>query len=191
MPDHNNPGTEHYDVIVTAEVREHHRWFLALGTLLAVLGIAAIVFPFAATLTVEVLIGSILVVSGAAGILHAFRAARWKGFMFALLGALLSLAIGLVLLLRPLVGILSLTLLIAAFLFAGGVFRVLLALRVRPLDYWGWLLASGVLAIALAVLILAQWPQAATWVIGLLVGIDLIFAGWTSIMLGMAARRPG
>lgn len=174
---------------VTAEVREHRNWFLGLGVLLVALGIAAIIFPVAATLAIEVVIGWILVISGLAGIVQAYRAARWKGFLFTLLGALLSLAIGTLLLLYPLTGAISLTLVIAAFFFAGGVFRVLLALQVRPLDHWGWTLASGILALAIAVLILVQWPEAAAWVIGLLVGVDLLFGGWTSILLALAARR--
>jgi uncharacterized membrane protein HdeD (DUF308 family) len=174
---------------VTAEVREHRNWFLGLGVLLVALGIAAIIFPVAATLAIEVVIGWILVISGVAGIVQAYRAARWKGYLFTLLGALLSLAIGALLLLYPLTGALSLTLVIAAFFFAGGVVRVLLALKVRPLDHWGWTLASGILALAIAVLILVQWPEAAAWVIGLLVGVDLLFGGWTSILLALAARR--
>lgn len=182
------PHPQH--TLVTAEVHEHRNWFLGLGILLVALGVGAIIFPFAATIAIEVLIGWTLVISGVAGIVHAYRAARWKGCLFALLGALFSLAIGALLLIYPLTGALTLTLLIAAFFLAGGVFRILLALKVRPLDHWDWMLASGILALAIAVLILAQWPEAAAWIIGLLVGVDLIFGGWTSIMLALAAREP-
>jgi uncharacterized membrane protein HdeD (DUF308 family) len=154
------------------------------------LGIAAIAFPFVATLAVELLIGWILAISGALGIVQAFRVAKWKGFLLSLLGALLSLGVGAVLLLYPFAGIVSLTLLIAALFLVGGAFRILLAFRVRPLDHWGWLLVSGILALVLAILILAQWPEAAAWVIGVLVGIDLIFSGWTLMLLAMAARQP-
>lgn len=174
---------------VNAEVKERCIWFLIVGIVMVVLGIAAIAFPFIATIGVELLIGWILVISGVVGIVHAFRSAKWKGFLFSLLGALLSLGVGIVLLLYPFKGILSLTLLIAAFFLAGGVFRILLALRLRPADHWAWLLASGILALVLAVLTLAQWPAAAAWMMGLLIGIDRIFAGWTSIMLAMAGPR--
>jgi uncharacterized membrane protein HdeD (DUF308 family) len=135
-------------------------------------------------------VGWILVLSGALGLVHAFRAAKWKGFLLSLLWALLSLGVGIALLVYPFTGMLSLTLLITVFFLAGGTLRIVQALRLRPADYWGWLLASGILALLLGGLILAQWPMAATWVIGVLVGIDLIFAGWTSALLGMAARRP-
>jgi uncharacterized membrane protein HdeD (DUF308 family) len=177
---------------VTTDVIKHRKGFLALGIVMLLLGIAAIAFPFFATLAVALLVGWILAISGAVGIVHAFGIKQWKGFLFALLGALLSLGIGMILLFYPLTGVLSLTLLIAAFFLASGVLRVLLALRLRPADHWGWLLTSGALAFLLGALILSQWPQASGWVIGVLVGIDLVFSGWVSIMLAMAARRrPG
>jgi uncharacterized membrane protein HdeD (DUF308 family) len=174
---------------ISTEVKGNRNWFLVLGVVTVLLGMAAIFFPFFASLAVELLIGWALVFSGVAGIVHAFRTSKWKGFVFSLLGALLSLGAGIVLLLYPLTGILSLTLFIAAFFLAGGVFRIILALRLRPFDHWGWLLFGGALDLVLAALILTQWPEAAAWIIGLLVGIDLIFAGWTMIMLAAAARR--
>ena len=79
----------------------------------------------------------------------------------------------------------------SALFFATGVVWVLLALRVRPNDQWGWIMASGVLALILSALILLAWPRAAGWIIGLLVGVDLIFAGWGAVALGLAARRAG
>ena len=176
---------------ITSEVREHRLWFLALGIAMVLLGIAAIAFPFMATLAVELLLGWILLANGALGIVHAFRASRWNGFMLAMLAALLSLGIGILLLLYPLTGILSLTLVIAVFFMAGGLFRILLAFRLRPLDHWGWLLVSGILSLLLAAIILTQWPTAAAWLLGLLVGIDLMFSGWTLLMLGIAAARSG
>ena len=116
---------------ITSEVREHRFWFLALGVAMVLPGIAAIAFPFMATLAVELLLGWILLANGVLEIVHAFRAARWKGFILAMMGALLSLGIG-ILLLYPLTGILSLTLVIAVFFKAGGLFRILLAFRLRP-----------------------------------------------------------
>lgn len=176
-------------VMLTPEVKQYRNWFLVLGIIMLVAGIAAIIFPYVASLAVELLLGWILVFSGAAGIVHAFRMAKWKGFMFSLLGALVSLGVGIVLLLYPLTGILTLTLLIAAFFLASGIFRIASAFRLRPFDHWGWLLTGGVLELVLAALIITQWPEAAAWVIGLLLGIDLVFTGWTMMMLAAAARR--
>ncbi|MGA9575164.1 MAG: HdeD family acid-resistance protein [Lysobacterales bacterium] len=184
-----NTMGENIHGVITDEVREHRNWFLVMGAVMVLLGLAAIVFPFIATLAVELSIGWILLISGAAGIAQAIRAARWKGFLFSLLSALLSLGIGVILLLYPLTGILSLTVLLATFFIIVGIFRILQAMSLRPHDHWGWLLTSGILALVLAALIIIQWPEAVAWVIGLLVGIDLIFNGWTLVMLANAARR--
>lgn len=175
--------------MVTMEVKEHYNWFFILGIVMLIVGTAAIIFPFFASLAVELLIGFALMLSGIAGIVHAFSTKKWKGFMFSLLGAVLSLGVGIVLLFYPLTGLLSLTILIAAFFFAGGMIRIILAFKLRPFDHWGWLLFSGILDLILATLIMTQWPETAALVIGLLVGIDLIFTGWIMLMLASAARR--
>lgn len=176
---------------VSEDVRQNRGWIMFFGVALAALGIAAIAFPFVATVTVELLVGWILAISGGLGLVNALRTPKWRGFTFSLLGAVLSLAIGLLLLAYPLTGILSLTLVMAAFFAAGGVLRVMLALKLRPLDNWGWLLASGLLALVVAALILVQWPVAAAWVIGLVVGIDLLAAGVILIVLARTARGGG
>jgi uncharacterized membrane protein HdeD (DUF308 family) len=175
-------------VDISEAVKTHSLWFLILGSLMLIMGTTAIVFPLFATLTLELFIGWVLVINGVAGIIHTFSIAKWKGFALSLLGALLSLGIGIIMLVYPLTGILSLTLLIAALFIVSGLFRMVLALQLRPLDHWGWILISGLLAFMLAILILLQWPEASGWILGLLVGIDLIFAGWTSIMLATASR---
>lgn len=186
-----NPAMKNPYASVTPEVSQHRRGFLVVGILMIVLGTAAIAFPFAATLATELFVGWILAISGVLGIVQAFRASRWKGFLWSLLGALLALGVGILLLFYPLTGILSLTFLLTVFFISGGILRIILAFRLRPHDHWGWLLVSGILALLLAALILSRWPVAAAWVIGLLVGIDLIFTGLTSVMLSMAARRSG
>ena len=174
--------------VLSDAVRRHSRGFLAFGIVLLLVGTAAIVFPLVTVLAVELLVGWVLVVNGVVAIWHAWGARGWRGFGLSLLAGLLSLAVGLALLLYPVPGVLSLTLLVAAFLSAEGMLRVILAVRLRPLDYWGMLLASGILSILLGVLILSQWPEAAAWLIGVLVGIDLVAAGLVAVLLSMASR---
>ncbi|HNP64858.1 MAG TPA: HdeD family acid-resistance protein [Woeseiaceae bacterium] len=177
-------------LIITDEVRRHRAWFLVVGLATVLLGAAALIFPVVATLAVSVLVGWILTIYGTLAVIHAYRNKRWNGFLWSLFGALLALGAGVVLLFFPTSGALSLTLLIAAFLLTSGAFRVLLALRLRPADRWGWLLLSGLLAIVLAIVITLLWPDAVAWIVGMLVGVDLVFSGWASILLGLAARRP-
>lgn len=174
--------------MLSETVRRHSRGFLAFGIFLALIGVAAIVFPLFTVLAVELLVGWVLLVNGVLAIWHAWSARHWRGFGLSMLSGLLSLAVGLALLLYPATGVLSLTLLVAVFLIAEGVLRAVLAFRLRPLDHWGTLLASGALSVVLGLLILSQWPEAAAWLIGVLVGVDLVAAGVVAILLAMAAR---
>ena len=164
------------------------KWLLGLGILLVVLGLLLIAAPAAGTLAVDVLIGWFLIIGGIAQIVHAFMEQRWSGFLLELLSGILYGAVGVLLLAYPLAGVAALTLLLAAFLAVEGIFRIVMALRVRPAQGWGWLLFGGVVTLVLAILIWMQWPSSALWVIGLLVGINLLFTGWSLCMVALAAR---
>jgi len=184
-----NIKSEKNDTTITHEAKKNRMWFMVLGIVMILLGVAAIVFPFTVTLATELFIGGVLVIGGVGGIVNAFHAVKWEGFLLFMLTALLALGVGTLFLLFPLPGILSLTLLVAVFFTIDGALRIFLAFRLRPLDQWKWQLFSGMLALVLAGLILAQWPEAAAWLIGLLVGINLFVSGWALIMLAAAARR--
>ncbi len=121
--------------------------------------------------------------------MHALRARHWRGHRLSLAASLFALGIGAVLVMFPQSGILSLALLVAVFFIASGVLRILLAWRLKPMDHWLWLLFSGALGLLMALLILLLWPEAAGWVIGILLGIDLLFSGVTLILLALTGRR--
>ena len=163
-------------------------WLLALGILMIILGVVAMAAPVVATIAVQVMLGWLLVISGIAEGIHAFMVKEWRGFLLELLSAVLYLGVGLLLLVDPLKGALALTLVLAVFLLVEGIFKIITALRVRDHRGWGWLLASGIVSVVLGVLIWAQWPASGLWVIGLLVGIQLLFTGWSLVMLALAAR---
>ena len=163
-------------------------WLLALGILMILLGLFAIAAPAVATIAVQIMLGWLLVIGGIAQGLHAFMARGWGGFLVELLSALLYLAVGILLLVNPIEGALALTIVLAAFLIVEGIFKIAMAWRVRGHPRWGWLLASGILSLILGVLIWAEWPSSALWVIGLLVGVHLLFTGWALVMLALSAR---
>jgi uncharacterized membrane protein HdeD (DUF308 family) len=163
-------------------------WLLAVGILMIILGVIAIGAPVVATIAVQVMLGWLLVIGGLAEGIHAFMAQGWRGFLLELLSAILYLAVGILLLVNPVEGALALTVVLAVFLIVEGIFKIIMALRVRDHRGWGWLLASGILSLILGVLIWAQWPASGLWVIGLLVGIQLLFTGWALVMLALAAR---
>ena len=166
------------------EISHHRGWFIFLGLLLIVAGAAAIAFPLLGTLAVAVWAAIAFAIAGVAQTVHAFAARSWGGFLFDLLIGLLYLAAGVMLWLNPLGGAVTLTVILAVVLVVDGVFRSILAFQVRPRTGWIWLLFGGVVSIVLGVMIWRQLPSSAIWILGLLLGINLIFSGLTFLMLG-------
>jgi uncharacterized membrane protein HdeD (DUF308 family) len=168
------------------------RWLLGLGAFLSALGVLLIVAPAVGTLAVDLLVGWFLMVGGVAQLIHAFMTKAWRGFLLELLSGVLYVLVGILLVFYPMAGVEALTLLLAVFLAVEGLVRIGMALRVRPNQGWRWLLFGGIVTVILALLIWSQWPSSALWVIGLLVGINLLFTGWSLCMVAMAARaHPG
>ncbi len=165
------------------------RWLLGTGVVVMILGLAAILLPFVATMAIEILLAVILIVAGVTQGVHAFKSQQPKGLALRLFAAALYGIVGILLLAFPLSGALTLTLLLAVLFAVVGAFKVALALHIRPFPSWGWLMFSGLLAIALGTLIWMGLPGTATWAIGLLVGIELLFSGWTMIAFGISVRR--
>ncbi len=174
-------------------VRRSWGWLVGWGVLLLVAGTAALAYPAAATV-ISVEVFGVLLLIAAGGQLAAvfFHARGWGGVLTSVLCGVLYFFAGVVLLERPLLGAAGYTLFLAMLFFALGVTRVTAAVVVR-FSGWGWAAISGVISVLLAVLIWQNMPGSALWVIGTFVGIDLIFAGWSWVMLGLAARQlaPG
>jgi uncharacterized membrane protein HdeD (DUF308 family) len=141
-----------------------------------------------ATMAIEILIAMILFIAGATQVVHAFKSQRPKGFTFRLLAAGLYCLAGILLLAFPLHGALTLTLLLAVFFAIIGAFKIALALHLRADPSWDWLLISGLIAVVLGTLIWMGLPCTATWAIGLLVGIELLFSGGSMIRFALSVR---
>jgi len=169
---------------------QHRGWFRAVGVTWIALGLLAVAVPLAASIATELLIGALLLVGGIGQVANAFRAHGWGGRMLSLaLGALYAFA-GLMLLASPLQGLLTLTVVLAACLLVGGIVKTVLALRLRPAPGWGSFLLSGLLGVALGLMLWLGLPSTAPWAIGTLVGIDMIFAGaalWAAAGVATAA----
>jgi uncharacterized membrane protein HdeD (DUF308 family) len=180
---------------VAASLRLHWRAFLIEGIVLLILGIFAILIPNVATLAVEVFVGWVLLLSGVVGLISTFRMRGAPGFGWSLLSAVVAIAAGIVLLAWPLSGVLSLTLILTAFLTIEGVASIMLALSHRHgfSARWALLLVSGVIDLILAAMIFLNLPSTAAWAIGLLVGINMVFGGTTLISMALQARSlaPG
>lgn len=169
------------------ELRKRWFWFLGLGVLLIILGMAAIGSSTLMTLATMELIGWLLVVSGIFQTAHAFSLRGWNGFFIEILSGILYCVLGFMIVANPAATALSLTLLIAMFLIFGGIFRIVVAVGVR-FPNWIWLLLHGVVNVWLGIAIWKEWPLSGLWVIGLFVEIDMIFNGWSLVMLGVAAK---
>jgi uncharacterized membrane protein HdeD (DUF308 family) len=169
-------------------IRGNWGWILALGIILIVIGTIAVVMPLMASLASAVAFGALLALGGITQLIGAFWTRDWSGFFLSLLMGVLYLVLGVLFLRDPGDALLAMTLLLACVLMVGGLFRIIGSLMYR-FPHWGWTLAGGVINLVLGLLIWQQWPAAALWVIGLFVGIDLIFTGWTWVMLALAVRN--
>ena len=163
-------------------------WLLGVGVLLSVLGLVLIAAPALGAVAVDLLIGWFLIIGGVAQLWHASMEKAWSGFLLELLTGALYVAVGLLLIIYPVAGAQALTLFLAAFLLIEGLVRSAMALRLRPGHGWGWLLFSGIVTVVLGILIWLQWPESGVWALGLLVGINLLFTGWSLTMIAVALR---
>ena len=170
------------------EIAQHWKWFLGLGIVSIIIGTFALGSSVVVTLASVILFGWILLLMGGIEVGHSFWQRQWGGFVLHLVNGILSIVVGFLLVTNPGASAVVLTLLLAMFFMAGGLFRILTALMMR-FPSWGWRLLNGVVTLILGILIWNQWPLSGLWVIGLFVGIDLIFSGWSSVMLALAARR--
>jgi uncharacterized membrane protein HdeD (DUF308 family) len=171
------------------EIARHWGWFLALGILLVLIGMAAIAFPLVSTIAAKLAIGWIFLFVGVVEVIHAFYVKRWSGFLWNLLIGLLYLVAGGWLVLFPLTGILTLTIVIAALFIAEGIMELIMGFRTRPHEGWGWFVLSGLVAVAAGLLIALSLPESAVWALGLLAGINLLFSGWSFIYLALSGKR--
>lgn len=183
----NNPLQTNKQII--SALRAHWGWFVAIGIALLVLGAIALVYVLAATL-VSVLFIGILMLIGALGLLiQAWKVKNWSGFLLWSLSGLLYAAAGIVAIVNPLAGAALLTLLLGATLIGAGAFRLWVWFNNRGQHGWGWLGFSGAITFATGLVIAIGWPANSLWILGLLLGFDLLFQGWSLLFAGLALRK--
>lgn len=177
---------------VESAIHQHWVLFLIEGIVLVVLGIAAVLLPPLATITFTILIGWLFLISGGVGLVTTLWMRRAPGFWWSLLSAFIGIAAGILLLIWPITGALSLTLVLSAFFIVEGVASIMYAIEHRNqlTGRWGWMLTSGIVDLILAGIIVAGLPGTAAWALGLLVGINLVFGGVALIGMALAARKP-
>jgi uncharacterized membrane protein HdeD (DUF308 family) len=175
---------------IVNSLRAHWKFFLIEGIVLLILGAIAVGVPPVATVAVELFIGWLILLSGVLGLVMTFQTRGSPGFGWSLLSALLGIVVGIVLLMWPLSGVLSLTVMLTAFLTLEGVASIMYALahRRESSSRWEMMLVSGIVDLILAGLILAGLPGTAAWAIGLIVGVNLLFGGVALVAMALQAR---
>lgn len=169
------------------QLREHWWAFLVLGISLAVIGSICIVHPFLASVTSVVFLGFLLVAGGIAQVLSSLTAGKWSGMFLHLFIGVLYGIVGFMIIDSPVENTLLLTKILAIFLMVVGLIDILSAL-IQRFHGCGWVLLNGGVTFLLGLLINRQWPSSALWVIGLFIGIEMIFNGWAWIMLALTIK---
>ncbi|MDX2438350.1 MAG: HdeD family acid-resistance protein, partial [Acidobacteriota bacterium] len=171
------------------DAKKNSGLLIFLGVLTVIFGIIAIASPYLVGVTVSMFVGILLLGSGVAQIVHAVKSRQWGTGIWGTVIGLLGVAAGLLMIFRPVVGLLSMTLLLAFYFLIDGISEIIAAFKIKPDQGWGWVLFNGVIAVLLGLMIWRQWPISGAWAIGVLVGIHIVFSGWTMVVLGTGARR--
>ncbi len=170
-------------------VKRHSLWYLLQGMLLIVGGILAIIYPLVSSVAVVVLLGWLLILSGIVQGISLIGARQVPHFWLQLVSVILGVLIGFLFLRDPLQGLVTVTLLLIVFFMIEGISKIVFALTIRPLRNWHWMLASGLVGILLSLILWASMPLTAGWLIGLLLGIELVSIGSATAYLAWQIRK--
>jgi uncharacterized membrane protein HdeD (DUF308 family) len=171
-----------------------HRWgwLFALSIMQIIAGCIAIASPIIASLAAVAIFGAVLILTAVIQLIHAFKVKAWPRSTWYGLGGVLYAIAGLMVGLNPIGGAVALAVLIAVLFIADGVLRIMFAMAARPIVGWGWLIAAGIGSIVVGAFLLIGWPADALWIVGLLLGINLIFTGvmYAALALAVRSSRP-
>ncbi len=185
----NEPGPQSLGDSLRA-LRAKWGWIVALGVIFMIAGIIALGSVVMATVSAVLIVGIMMIMAGVAEIIAAFRVKDWgKAIFWGLLGVL-YVAAGIIAINNPFAAATILTLFLGIALIAGGIVRMFLAWHMREAGKpWGWVVVSGIISLLLGLMIIAQWPYSSFFVLGIFLGIDLIFIGSGWISIGLALRQ--
>jgi uncharacterized membrane protein HdeD (DUF308 family) len=169
----------------------HHAstWSIIWGVSLMVFGMLAIGSPFLAAVAVSALIAWLIILAGVVHLILAFHIHRASSIIWKLLVGLAYLFFGVYLLMHPVLGVASLTLVLASLFLIEGILDIILFFQMRSMRGSGWMLGDGIITLLLGLLIYLQWPSSSVWAIGTLVGVSMIISGITRVMFSLAVRK--
>jgi uncharacterized membrane protein HdeD (DUF308 family) len=174
---------------LTDDLRGATTWSIVLSVLIMIAGFLAIALPLIVGIAVTLIVGWMLIFSGVLHIVFAFRSGRASAAIWQVLLGIVYGFIGVYILMHPVAGLAGLTFAIAVYLFAEAILELVLAFQLRPASGSGWLVFDSIITFILAVMIWSTWPSSSAWVVGLLVGISMLFSGLSRLMLSLSVRR--
>lgn len=177
-----------FNSVAFEQIKKNRSWFLVLGILLVALGTLALFYTFTTTLVSVIYIGFLLTFSGILEGIKSFKVSEWSSFFLHAFLAILYSVVGIYIILYPAVNAVALTLLLGIFLVVSGMFKIVFSFATKVINK-NWILFNGIITLVLGFLILAEWPYSGIWVLGTFLAIDLIFTGWSWIMLSMMVKR--
>ena len=170
-------------------IRQASTWSIVWGVALIVFGMLAIGSPLAAAVAVSVVISWLIILAGVVHLALAFSTHGAGGFIWKLLVGLAYVFFGSYLIMHPLLGVASLTLVLASLFLLEGILDIILFAQIRPLRGSSWVLLDGIITLLLGLLIYIHWPSSSLWAIGTLVGVSMVISGVTRVMLSLAVRK--
>lgn len=170
-------------------VRQASTWSILWGVSLIILGMVAIAAPFLAAVAVNAIVAWLIVLAGIVHLVLAFHAHGAGSLIWKLLVGIAYVGFGIYLIVHPVLGVASLTLLLASLFLVEGILDIVLFSRMRSLRGSSWVLIDGLVTLLLGLMIYMQWPSSAAWAIGTLVGVSMIISGVTRVMLSLTVRR--
>lgn len=170
-------------------VKRYSLWYLIQGGLMMLAGILALVYPAISSVALVLFIGWLLIFSGVFQGISLIGARHVPHFWLQLISVALFIVVGALFLRNPGEGLITLTLLLIVFFLIEGISKVIFALTIRPFPNWGWVLASGIVGIVLAFYLWASIPVSAVWLLGILLGIELICEGAALTYLAWQVRN--
>lgn len=169
--------------------RQASTFSILWGVSLIVLGVLAIGAPMAAAIAVNVFISWLLVLAGVVHLAVAFHLREAGRVIWRTLVGLAYILFGVYLIAHPVIGVASLTLVLAALFLVESIFDIALFFQVRSIHGSAWILFDGIITLMLGLLIYLQWPSSSAWAIGTLVGVSMIISGITRLMVSLAVRK--
>ncbi|MBE9169231.1 HdeD family acid-resistance protein [Pleurocapsales cyanobacterium LEGE 06147] len=175
---------------IQSNIRKNTIWLIVLSIVLIVLGLVAIVMPLVASVIFTLVLGWILLIGGIVRIVKSFQSRRIRSVWLNLVIGILYAIAGLLILVNPWAGTLTLTAILGTLFIVEGIFAIIMAFRVRPGGQYFWLiLLDGIVTLILGILVWNQFPFSALWLIGLYVGISILFSGMSLLVITLTSGR--